>query len=67
VKRDNGLPRRDGGLSRKSEGQPREDKGRLGRNVFKERLDKMDTMDLEANQQKSEAVVVHQKDAVETI
>jgi hypothetical protein len=29
--------------------------------VFKERLDKMDAMDLEANQEKLEAVVVHQE------
>jgi hypothetical protein len=61
LKRDDGLPTSDRGLSRKSEGQPREAKGQPGRNVFKRRLDKLDTKDLEANQQESEAVVVHQE------
>jgi hypothetical protein len=29
--------------------------------VFKERMDKMDTMDLEVNREKSEATAVHHK------
>jgi hypothetical protein len=35
--------------------------------VFEERLNKMDTTDLEANRDKSEAVAVHEEDEVETV
>jgi hypothetical protein len=65
-RKNDGLPRSDGDLCRKGEGQPSEDEGRPGRNggavdVFEERLYKMDTTDLEANRENSEAVTMHQE------
>jgi hypothetical protein len=53
-------------LSRKGEDQPREDEGLPGKNgghggCLQRMLDKMDTMDLEASQEKLDTVAEHQE------
>jgi hypothetical protein len=60
------LPRSDRSLSRKGESQPREDEGRPGRNggrgeCLRRKIGQKDTTNLKANQEKSEAVAVHQE------